>query len=294
MGAKLRSKNKVMKRPIEPDSKMGDVLKCYLKEIAGTKPVSAAEERSLAFRIRQGDMEARAKLIESNLLFVVTVARKYIHRGIPLEDLISAGNMGLITAAERFDGTKEIKFISYAVWWIRQSILQMLENEGRAVRLPSNQIALLNRISHCISDLQQKSFSDPVEEDIAEELGVSEAQVADILVKGKNALSLETEIAEDSRLLDAIPDESSPVVDEAVLEEALREDIEAVLNTLEEREREIIKLYFGLDSESITLEEIGQQYGLTRERVRQIKEKTLRKLRHPGRARKLRAYAKEN
>jgi RNA polymerase primary sigma factor len=272
-----------------------DSLHRYLEDVASSQPLSSKEEVSLARRIRKGDMDARAKLVEANLRFVITVAREYQNQGVPLVDLISAGNVGLITAAERFDETKGFKFISYAVWWIRQGILQTLAEHSRVVRLPLNRVDLLRRISRYTNSRQQETSLRPDEEEVAEELGISVEQVVDTLTSGQRILSLDATFGDDdaNSLLEIMPDENQESPDRMMLKNSLEFEIGAALDTLEDREREVIRLYFGLGgSTEMTLEEIGVQFRLTRERVRQIKEKALGKLRHPTRGRRLIPYSK--
>lgn len=271
-----------------------DALHRYLEDVATSQPLSAEEEVVFARRIRKGDLKARSKLVEANLRFVITVAREYQNQGVPLVDLISAGNIGLITAAERFDETKGFKFISYAVWWIRQSILQTLAEHSRVVRLPLNRVDLLRRISRYTNNRQQETSARPAEEEIAEELGISVEQVVDTLTSGQRILSLDATFGEDDEnsLLEIMPDDGQESPDSLLMKNSLEDEIRAALSTLEDREREVIKLYFGLGgAPEMTLEEIGVQFRLTRERVRQIKEKALRKLRHPTRGRKLIPYS---
>ena len=267
-----------------------DALHRYLEDVAASQPLSAQEEVRLAARIRKGDLKARAKLIEANLRFVITVAYEYQNQGVPVVDLISAGNVGLITAAERFDGTRGFKFISYAVWWIRQSILQTLAEHSRVVRLPLNRVDLLRRIARCANG-QASTWST---EEIAEELGIPVEQVTETLTCGQRTLSLDASFGDDdeNNLLNIMPDNSQEPPDALTLRNTLKDEITRALSTLDEREREVIYLYFGLGGDpEMTLEEIGKRYRLTRERVRQIKEKALRKLRHPTRGRKLMPYA---
>lgn len=269
-----------------------DALHRYLEDVAASQPLSAQEEVQLAARIRKGDLKARAKLIEANLRFVITVAYEYQNQGVPVVDLISAGNVGLITAAERFDGTRGFKFISYAVWWIRQSILQTLAEHSRVVRLPLNRVDLLRRIARCANG-QASTWST---EEIAEELGIPVEQVTETLTSGQRALSLDASFGDDdeNNLLNIMPDNSQEPPDALTLRNTLKDEITRALSTLDDREREVIYLYFGLGGDpEMTLEEIGKRYRLTRERVRQIKEKALRKLRHPTRGRKLMPYADE-
>ena len=272
-----------------------DALHHYLEDVASSQPLSSAEEVALAVRIRKGDQKARAKLIEANLRFVITVAYEYQNQGVPLVDLISAGNVGLITAAERFDETRGFKFISYAVWWIRQSILQTLAEHARVVRLPLNRVELLRRISRCKNNQKQEPSTRTAEEEIAEELDIPVEQVTDILTSGQRTLSLDTSLGDgENSLLEMMPDNSQEPPDAMTLRNTLRDEISSALSTLDEREQKVIRLYFGLGGGTeMTLEEIGKQFRLTRERIRQIKEKALRKLRHPTRGRKLMPYAED-
>ena len=272
-----------------------DALHHYLEDVASSQPLSSEEEVALAVRIRKGDQEARAKLIEANLRFVITVAYEYQNQGVPLVDLISAGNVGLITAAERFDETRGFKFISYAVWWIRQSILQTLAEHARVVRLPLNRVELLRRISRCKNNQKQEPSTRTAEEEIAEELDISVEQVTDILTSGQRTLSLDTSLGDgENSLLEMMPDNSQESPDAMALRNTLKAEISSALSTLDEREQKVIRLYFGLGGGAeMTLEEIGKQFRLTRERIRQIKEKALRKLRHPTRGRKLMPYAED-
>ncbi len=272
-----------------------DALHHYLEDVASSQPLSSAEEVELAVRIREGDQKARAKLIEANLRFVITVAYEYQNQGVPLVDLISAGNVGLITAAERFDETRGFKFISYAVWWIRQSILQTLAEHARVVRLPLNRVELLRRISRCKNNQKQEPSTRTAEEEIAEELDIPVEQVTDILTSGQRTLSLDTSLGDgENSLLEMMPDNSQEPPDAMTLRNTLRDEISSALSTLDEREQKVIRLYFGLGGGTeMTLEEIGKQFRLTRERIRQIKEKALRKLRHPTRGRKLMPYAED-
>ena len=277
-----------------PEAK--DALHRYLEDVSTSQPLSAQEEVALACRIKKGDMKARAKLVEANLRFVITVAREYQNQGVPLVDLISAGNLGLITAAERFDETKGFKFISYAVWWIRQAIMQTLAEHSRVVRLPLNRVDMLRRISRYTSTRQQTTASRPPEEEIAEELGITVEQVMETLASGQRILSLDAAFGADDEnsLLEIMPDTTQEAPDTMALRNALEHEIEAALSTLDAREQQVIRLYFGLGgAPEMTLEEIGTQFRLTRERVRQIKEKALRKLRHPTRGKKLMPYAEE-
>ena len=273
---------------------MEDSLGNYLAEIAHSKPLSAAEEVELARKIKQGDEVARNRLVEANLRFVVSVAKEYQNRGVPLADLISAGNMGLITAAERFDEDKGFKFISYAVWWIRQAILQTLAEQSRTVRLPLNKIGLLYKISKASRLLQQARADDPNPEEIAEQLDVPVEEVKETLMCGRSVRSLDATFKEeeDHSLLDVLPDDRQESPENMVMRGCLRGQIDAALSSLIGREAEILRLYFGLDGEEpMTLDQIGARFGLTRERVRQIKEKALHRLRHPSRCDQLRTYS---
>lgn len=273
---------------------MEDSLGSYLTEIAHSKPLSAADEVALARRIKQGDEEARNRLVEANLRFVVSVAKEYQNRGVPLADLISAGNLGLITAAERFDEDKGFKFISYAVWWIRQAILQTLAEQSRTVRLPLNKIGLLYKISKASRALQQERADDPPPEEIAEQLDVPVEEVKETLMCGRSIRSLDATFKEeeDHTLLDVLPDERQESPESQVMRGCLRAQIDMALRSLVGREAEILRLYFGLDGEEpMTLDQIGARFGLTRERVRQIKEKALHRLRHPSRCDQLRTYS---
>lgn len=273
---------------------MEDSLGSYLNEISSSKPLSAADEVVLARRIKAGDDDARNRLVEANLRFVVSVAKEYQNRGVPLADLISAGNMGLITAAERFDEDKGFKFISYAVWWIRQAILQTLAEQSRTVRLPLNKIGLLYKISKASRLLQQERADDPNPEEIAQQLEVSVDEVKETMLCGRSVRSLDAKFREeeDQSLLDVLADDRQESPENEVMRGCLRGQIDSALGSLVGREAEIIRLYFGLDGEEpMTLDQIGARFGLTRERVRQIKEKALLRLRHPSRCDQLRTYS---
>ncbi len=274
---------------------MEDCLGSYLAEIAHSKPLSPADEANLARKIKQGDEHARNRLVEANLRFVVSVAKEYQNRGVPLADLVSAGNMGLITAAERFDEDKGFKFISYAVWWIRQAILQTLAEQSRTVRLPLNKIGLLYKISKASRILQQERTDDPHPEAIAEQLDIPVEEVKETLMCGRSTRSLDAAFLgeEDHSLLDVLPDERQESPENQVMRGCLRRQIDSVLSRLIGREAEILRLYFGLNGEEpMTLDQIGMRFGLTRERVRQLKEKALHRLRHPSRCDHLRSYSR--
>ncbi len=265
----------------------------YLQEIGKYELLTPEEEIELARRAKQGDEKALERLIQANLRFVVSVAKQYQNQGLPLGDLINEGNLGLIKAAKRFDETRGFKFISYAVWWIRQSILQALAEQSRIVRLPLNRVGALNKIGKKLSQLEQEFEREPSANELAEELDMSVYEVADTLkISGKH-ISMDAPFAqgEDNKLLDIMPNENDPAPDHELMRESLRKEIEEALDTLDQREKEVVKLYFGIGYEHpLTLEEIGEKFKLTRERVRQIKEKAIRKLRHHSRSKALRAY----
>ncbi len=263
----------------------GNALRLYFDDIVTSKPLSRAKEVELAERIQEGDLQARDKLVQANLRFVIDVAKNYQNRGLSLSDLIGAGNLGLLTAAERFDGTKGYKFISYAVWWIRQSIMQSIAEQARTVRLPLNKLSLLKDITRVSRRLGQGSESEPDVEEIAEELDVAAEEVLDTLLSARSIRSLDESFEDDDRSLQSIlPDTRQDAPDVGVLDEAVRAQIDDLLEVLDERECYIIRLYFGLDGEEpLTLEQIGGLMNLTRERVRQLKERALGKLRDPER-----------
>ncbi|HWP82277.1 MAG TPA: sigma-70 family RNA polymerase sigma factor [Bacteroidota bacterium] len=265
----------------------------YLQEIGKVELLTPQEEIDLARRIKKGDQKALEKLTKANLRFVVSVAKQYQNQGLSLGDLINEGNLGLIKAAKRFDETRGFKFISYAVWWIRQSILQALAEQSRIVRLPLNRVGALNKIGKAFSTLEQEFEREPSASELAEELDMSLFEVSDTLKISGRHLSMDAPFAqgEDNRLLDVIQDSRQPSPDHTLMDESLREEVRRALKTLTEREAQVIRLYFGLDQEhSLTLEEIGEKFNLTRERVRQIKEKAIRRLRHASRSKHLRAY----
>lgn len=265
----------------------------YLQEIGEVALLTPDQEIELARRIKKNDQIALEKLTKANLRFVVSVAKQYQNQGLSLGDLINEGNLGLIKAAKRFDETRGFKFISYAVWWIRQSILQALAEQSRVVRLPLNRVGALNKIGKAFSNLEQEYEREPSANEIAEELEMTPYEVSDTLkISGKH-LSLDAPFnqGDDNRLLDVIQDDHQPPPDDLLLNESLRIEVKRALTTLSGREAEVIKLYFGLDREHpLTLEEIGERFNLTRERVRQIKEKAIRRLRHTSRSRMLRSY----
>jgi|YelNatPaOPRAMG01_1025707.scaffolds.fasta_scaffold56102_2 RNA polymerase primary sigma factor len=265
----------------------------YLKEIGETPLLTREEESALAKLARQGDQEALERLTRSNLRFVVSVAKQYQNQGLSLADLISEGNIGLMKAAKRFDESRNFKFISYAVWWVRQSILQALADQSRIVRVPLNQVGTLHKIGKVQQELSQEFGRTPSNEELAEEMAVSTDEIDEALKISNNYLSLDAPFAEgeSNTLKDVLPDNEQIPPDDTLVKEALREEIRKALGTLSEREAEVLILYYGIDREnSLTLEEIGYRFGLTRERVRQIKEKALKRLRTANRARNLRAF----
>jgi len=265
----------------------------YLQEIGKVDLLTPEQEIELAIRIKKGDQVALESLTKANLRFVVSVAKQYQNQGLSLGDLINEGNLGLIKAAKRFDETRGFKFISYAVWWIRQSILQALAEQSRIVRLPLNRVGALNKIGKAYSNLEQEFEREPSATELASELDMDITEVADTLKISGRHVSMDAPFAqgEDNRLLDVIQNDQQPTPDFSLMSESLRAEIERALSTLTEREAEVIKLYFGLNKEhSLTLEEIGERFNLTRERVRQIKEKAIRRLRHASRSKNLKAY----
>jgi RNA polymerase primary sigma factor len=265
----------------------------YLHEIGKEKLITPDDEVRLAKEIQKGSQRALEDLTKANLRFVVSVAKQYQNQGLSLGDLINEGNLGLIKAAKRFDETRGFKFISYAVWWIRQSILQALAEQSRIVRLPLNRVGALNKIGKELSKLEQEYERVPSAHELAESLEMTVGQVADTLKISGRHLSMDAPFAqgEDNRLLDVLENEEIPNPDFDLMGESLKVEIERALSKLTTREAEVIRLYFGIGREhSLTLEEIGERFDLTRERVRQIKEKALRKLRHHNRSAALRAY----
>jgi RNA polymerase primary sigma factor len=265
----------------------------YLHEIGKVDLISAEEEVELAKRIREGDEKALNKLINANLRFVVSVSKQYQNQGLSLPDLINEGNLGLIKAAQRFDETRGFKFISYAVWWIRQSILQALAEQARIVRLPLNKIGSINKINKTLSNLEQEFEREPTAEEVAMELDCSPKDVKESLRNSGRHVSMDAPLSqsEDGNLYDVIDNKDTPNPDQDLIKESLRREIERAISTLTEREANIIRLYFGLNSKNpYTLEEIGEEFGLTRERVRQIKEKAVRRLKHTPRSKILKTY----
>jgi RNA polymerase primary sigma factor len=265
----------------------------YLQEISKETLITAEEEVLLAQRIKKGDQIALEKLIKSNLRFVISVAKQYQNQGLTLPDLINEGNLGLIKAAQRFDETRGFKFISYAVWWIRQSILQALAEQSRIVRLPLNQVGSLNKLNKTFSRLEQQYERAPSEHELAEELEVTNTKVSDTLRVGGRHVSVDAPFqeGEDNSLLDVLINSDSPTADTELMIESLQREIKRSLSTLSEREREVIILFFGIGMKhGLTLEEIGTKFDLTRERVRHIKEKAIRRLRQTSRSKLLKTY----
>ncbi len=264
----------------------------YLQEIGKEELITVEEEVDLAQRIRKGDQQALEKLTKANLRFVVSVAKQYQNQGLSLPDLINEGNLGLIKAAEKFDETRGFKFISYAVWWIRQSILQALAEQSRIVRLPLNQVGSLNKINKALSKFEQEHERKPTPEELAEELEITADKVSDTLRVSGRHISVDAPFVdgEANSLLDVLINNDSPVADKRLVSESLSREIDRALSTLTERERDIIKLFFGISCQEMTLEEIGERFELTRERVRQIKEKAIRRLRHTSRSKLLKTF----
>lgn len=265
----------------------------YLQEIGKVDLLSPEEEIELAIRIKQGDTAAFERLTKANLRFVVSVAKQYQNQGLSLGDLINEGNLGLIKAARRFDETRGFKFISYAVWWIRQSILQALAEQSRIVRLPLNRVGALNKIGKAYRNLEQEFEREPSTEELALELKMDIGEVIDALQSSGKHVSVDAPFArgEENSLLDTIEDDQLPSPDLELMAESLKAEISSVLSTLPDREAEVVKLYFGVDVDHAhTLEEIGEKFNLTRERVRQIKEKAVRKLRQASRSKNLKTY----
>ncbi|HEX2959250.1 MAG TPA: RNA polymerase sigma factor RpoD/SigA [Chitinispirillaceae bacterium] len=278
------------KRMIIPDETS---LELYLKEISRNQALSAEEEAQLAVKIKVGDKKALEKLIKANLRFVVSVARNYQNQGLPLGELISEGNLGLIQAAKRFDEKRNFKFISYAVWWIRQAILRALADRSRITRVPLNRIGIIHKVGRTQSRLEQKFRRMPTMEEIAQELGLAESDVLEIQKIGNRYLSLDTPVQADdsSELIDLLQDENQEMPDTRLIEMSMQEGISKILDTLNDREKSVLKLYFGVGEDTPhTLDEIGKRLHLTRERVRQIKEKAIHRLKNSYRSRCLKVF----
>lgn len=264
----------------------------YLQEIGREELISVEEEVELAQRIKKGDQAALEKLTKANLRFVVSVAKQYQNQGLSLPDLINEGNLGLIKAAEKFDETRGFKFISYAVWWIRQSILQALAEQSRIVRLPLNQVGSLNKINKALSKFEQENERMPSTEELAEMIDIPREKIADSLRVSGRHVSVDAPFVEgeDNSLLDVLVNDDSPDADRGLVNESLAKEIDRALDALSPREQDIVKAFFGIGQQEMTLEEIGEKFGLTRERVRQIKEKAIRKLKQGSRSEILKSY----
>ena len=269
-----------------------ETLDKYLQEISREPMITVNEEVELAQRIRQGDRAALEKLTRANLRFVVSVAKQYQNQGLSLSDLINEGNIGLLKAAEKFDETRGFKFISYAVWWIRQSILQALAEQSRNIRLPLNQVGLLNKISKESAQFEQRYERRPTSEELSDILDIPAEKIDEALSHSGSPLSVDApfEEGESNSLLDVLPSSDTPTTDKSLMNESLATEIDRALSTLTDREKEILQMLFGIGCQEMTLEEIGDHFGLTRERVRQVKEKALRRLRSTSRSTLLKTY----
>lgn len=267
-------------------------LEKYLQEIGHQDLLTADEEVELAQQIKKGDRKALERLTKANLRFVVSVAKQYQNKGLSLPDLINEGNLGLIKAAERYDETRGFKFISYAVWWIRQSILQAIAEQSRIVRLPLNQVGSVNRIARELNKFEQENERKPSVEEMADRIDLPEEKIAEAMKINTHHVSMDAPFAdgEDNSLLDFLPNTDSPSTDNVLDQESLRTEIGRVLDVLNDRELKVIKAFFGIGMQEMTLEEIGDKYNLTRERVRQIKEKAIRRLRYNTKSKTLKTY----
>lgn len=270
-----------------------DPVRMYLKEIGKVPLLSSEEEVDLAQRIQAGDINARKKLTEANLRLVVSIAKRYVGRGMMFLDLIQEGNLGLIKAVEKFDHTKGYKFSTYATWWIRQAITRAIADQARTIRIPVHMVETINKLIRISRQMLQELGRDPLPEELAKEMGITEDKVREIMKIAQEPVSLETPIGEeeDSHLGDFIPDDDAPAPAEAAAFQLLKEQLVEVLGTLTDREQKVLELRFGLyDGRARTLEEVGKEFNVTRERIRQIEAKALRKLRHPSRSKKLKDY----
>ena len=267
-------------------------LEKYLQEISKETMISAEEEVELAQRIKKGDQKALERLTKANLRFVVSVAKQYQNQGLSLPDLINEGNLGLLKAAERFDETRGFKFISYAVWWIRQSILQAISEQSRIVRLPLNQVGSVNKINREINRFEQLNERRPSVDEIAEKVDLPHDKIDEAMAINGHQISVDAPFVEgeDNSLLDVMANNDAPMADNLLVEESLRSEIQTALNALNERERNVLEASYGINQPELTLEEIGSKFGLTRERVRQIKEKAIRKLRNSKTNKFLKTY----
>ncbi len=273
--------------------KDGDAVSAYLAEIKGTKSLTLSEEQDLAARIQKGDMKALNALVEANLKFVVSVCRNYQHQGLPMGDLINEGNLGLMRAAQRFDATMNFKFISYAVWWIRQGILTALAEQSRIMTISTGRVGMMHKIGKANQKLEQRLGRQPLLSDLAEEMEMTEKEITECLQLASSPLSFSAPPRDDGEgsLEECIKDENAPDADREAIQFLLGENLKEVLDTLEEKEKKVLTLYYGVGSPcTFTLEEIAERMNLTRERIRQIKEKALERLRHPTRIRKLAAF----
>ncbi len=267
-------------------------LEIYLQEIGHEKLITTEEEEDLARRIKNGDKTALESLVKANLRFVVSVAKQYQGQGLSLSDLINEGNVGLIRAAERFDETRGFKFISYAVWWIRQSIQQAIADQSRMVRLPINQVGTANKIRRIANKFEQENERMPSLGELTDEIDIPEDRIKEVMDAGRKQISMDAPLAneEGGSLLEMLPNDNTPSTDSLLAIQSLQEEISRSLKTLNERERNILEAFFGIGQPEMTLEEIAEKSGLTRERVRQIKEKAIRKLRHDNHSKRLKSY----
>jgi RNA polymerase primary sigma factor len=267
-------------------------LEIYLQEIGHERLISTEEEEDLARRIKNGDKEALERLTKANLRFVVSVAKQYQNQGLSLLDLINEGNMGLIRAAEKFDETRGFKFISYAVWWIRQSIQQALADQSRLIRLPVNQVGSANKMKRFVNKFEQENERMPNLCELMDEMDLPENKLKEVMSVGCKQISMDAPMANEdgSNLLEILPNTDTPNTDNLLVQESLQEEIGRSLDALDERERNILKAFYGIGQPEMTLEEIGEKYGLTRERVRQLKEKAIRRLRHDAHSKRLKAF----
>ena len=297
---KVPAKKKPKKRPTKADKAIAKIgndanrsLSKYLQEISKYEPLSPDKEVDLAIRVKKGERQALKELTEANLRFVVSVAKDYQGQGLPLTDLINEGNLGLIKAAERFDESRGFKFISYAVWWIRQSVLQALAEHSRIVRLPLNRVGTISKINKASAKLEQEFERSPRADELAHQLDMKITEINDAQRIARRHHSLDTPFSDDEKnsLLDVINDTNIDDPDKELHMSSLEKEVRNSLDSLKDREKDVIKMYFGIDREyALTLNEIGEEFGLTRERVRQIKEKAIRRLRHKSRSKKLRSY----
>ena len=264
----------------------------YLQEIGHEELLSVDEEVELAQKIRKGDRRALERLTRANLRFVVSVAKQYQNQGLSLPDLINVGNVGLIKAAEKFDETRGFKFISYAVWWIRQSILQAIAEQSRIVRLPLNQVGSVNKINRELNKFEQEHERRPSVDEIADRINLPEDKIEEAMKVNNRHVSMDAPFVdgEDNSLLDVLADNDMPMADKALVQESLRKEIDRAIELLNDREQKVVRAFFGIGSPEMTLEEIGEKYNLTRERVRQIKEKAIRRLRHNTKNKLLKTY----